>query len=138
MHRRAFERVGIRPSDRHDGPVWDLAAPAVLALAADPLLGVVDTAFVGRLGPEALVRLRQGYVHSASTLSIESRSIVLGLLRYPLRPLECLSLSLRKPAVRTRRWRPLTGSIASQHRSVNSTCGNTWPYSLSSASLLWA
>ena len=47
--------MGIRPSDRHDGPVWDLAGPAVLALAADPLLGVVDTAFVGRLGPEALV-----------------------------------------------------------------------------------
>ncbi len=47
--------MGIRPSDRHDGPVWDLAVPAVLALAADPLLGVVDTAFVGRLGPEALV-----------------------------------------------------------------------------------
>ena len=54
--RRALERVGIRPSDRHDGAVWDLAGPAVLALAADPLLGVVDTAFVGRLGPEALVR----------------------------------------------------------------------------------
>jgi hypothetical protein len=48
-------RAGIRPSGRHDTAIWELAGPAVLALAADPLLGVVDTAFVGRLGPEALV-----------------------------------------------------------------------------------
>lgn len=59
--------MGIRPSDRHDGPVWDLAAPAVLALAADPLLGVVDTAFVGRLGPEALVRFPMSCVRSTQT-----------------------------------------------------------------------
>lgn len=58
FRRWAFERVGIRPSDQHDAAVWNLAGPAVLALAADPLLGVVDTAFVGRLGPEALVRQR--------------------------------------------------------------------------------
>ena len=54
--RRVLAHVGIRPSGRHDAAIWDLAGPAVLALAADPLLGVVDTAFVGRLGPEALVR----------------------------------------------------------------------------------
>ena len=56
--RRVLARIGIRPSGRHDAAIWDLAGPAVLALAADPLLGVVDTAFVGRLGPEALVRAR--------------------------------------------------------------------------------
>ncbi len=39
----------------YDQAIWSLAAPAVLALAADPLLGMVDTAFVGRLGQEHLV-----------------------------------------------------------------------------------
>jgi hypothetical protein len=38
-----------------DKDIWQLAVPAALALAADPLLGMVDTALVGRLGSDELV-----------------------------------------------------------------------------------
>ncbi len=37
-----------------DLQIWALAVPALGALAADPLVSLVDTAFVGRLGTEAL------------------------------------------------------------------------------------
>lgn len=46
--------VGIDPSFRR---IMRLAIPALGALAADPLLSLVDTAFVGRLGSEALAAL---------------------------------------------------------------------------------
>ena len=39
----------------YDKEIMNLAIPAVLALAADPLLGIIDTAFVGRLGDNHLV-----------------------------------------------------------------------------------
>jgi Na+-driven multidrug efflux pump len=39
----------------HDKDILALALPAALALAADPLLGMVDTALVGRLGADELV-----------------------------------------------------------------------------------
>ena len=47
---------------RHPGRRWDrrilaLAAPALAALVADPLLSLVDTAFVGRLGRVELAAL---------------------------------------------------------------------------------
>jgi MATE family multidrug resistance protein len=41
----------------HDPAIFSLALPAVLALAADPLLQVVDTIFVGQTGPDALAAL---------------------------------------------------------------------------------
>ena len=42
---------------QYDKQIVDLAIPAVLALAADPLLSLVDTAFVGRLGSDELAAL---------------------------------------------------------------------------------
>ena len=39
---------------RHDREILRLAVPALGALAVDPLVSLVDTAFVGRLGAEAL------------------------------------------------------------------------------------
>ena len=47
------------PALRHprDPAILSIALPAVLALAADPLLSVVDTLFVGRLGAEELAAL---------------------------------------------------------------------------------
>jgi hypothetical protein len=39
----------------HDSAILSLAGPALLALAADPLLSMVDTAFVGQLGAPELV-----------------------------------------------------------------------------------
>lgn len=42
-------------SSPHDGIIFSLAAPAILALAADPLLAMVDTAIVGHLGQNELV-----------------------------------------------------------------------------------
>ncbi|MGI8822178.1 MAG: MATE family efflux transporter, partial [Acidimicrobiia bacterium] len=38
----------------HDAAIFRLAIPALGALAADPLVALVDTAYVGRLGSEAL------------------------------------------------------------------------------------
>lgn len=38
----------------HDRKIFALAVPALGSLAIDPLVSLVDTAFVGRLGPEAL------------------------------------------------------------------------------------
>lgn len=40
-----------------DARIFALAIPAVGALAADPLLSLADTAFVARIGPEALAAL---------------------------------------------------------------------------------
>src|SRR5690625_333815 len=42
---------------RFDREIMLLALPALGALAADPLVSLVDTAFVGRLGPEPLAAL---------------------------------------------------------------------------------
>src|SRR5690625_7019060 len=40
-----------------DREIMLLALPALGALAADPLVSLIDTAFVGRLGPEPLAAL---------------------------------------------------------------------------------
>ncbi|PRW33758.1 MATE efflux family [Chlorella sorokiniana] len=44
-------------SSPHDSAIFALALPAVLALAADPLLSMVDTIFVGQAGTDALAAL---------------------------------------------------------------------------------
>ena len=44
-------------SRRFDREILALAVPALGALAADPLVSLVDTAFVGRLGPTELAAL---------------------------------------------------------------------------------
>lgn len=44
-------------ASKHDSAIAALALPAVLALAADPLLSMVDTVFVGRAGAEPLAAL---------------------------------------------------------------------------------
>jgi Na+-driven multidrug efflux pump len=44
-------------STQHDRDIMALALPAALALAADPLLGMIDTALVGRLGADELAAL---------------------------------------------------------------------------------
>lgn len=49
-------RLRFRP-DRLDRQILALALPATLALAADPLLSLVDTALVGRLGSVPLAAL---------------------------------------------------------------------------------
>lgn len=52
---RAKAIVSAFVSSPHDGIIFSLAAPAILALAADPLLAMVDTAIVGHLGQNELV-----------------------------------------------------------------------------------
>ena len=47
----------MRLRSRHDRAVAALAIPALGSLVADPLLGLVDTAFVGRLGSDSLAGL---------------------------------------------------------------------------------
>lgn len=51
------ESAGSWWSSQFDKDIFALAVPAALALAADPLLGMVDTALVGRLGSDELVSL---------------------------------------------------------------------------------
>ena len=46
--------MAILRRSRFDSEIFRLGAPALGALAADPLVSLVDTAFVGRLGAEAL------------------------------------------------------------------------------------
>ena len=55
---KPWQRLQL-PALRHprDPAILSIALPAVLALAADPLLSVVDTLFVGRLGAEELAAL---------------------------------------------------------------------------------
>ncbi|KAK3423043.1 hypothetical protein EUGRSUZ_G03383 [Eucalyptus grandis] len=43
--RRVFKR------DELGREIWEIAFPAALALAADPIASLIDTAFIGRLGP---------------------------------------------------------------------------------------
>lgn len=52
-------RLDVKIPGNHDkdADIFSLAIPAALALAADPLLQVVDTAFVGHAGPDALAAL---------------------------------------------------------------------------------
>lgn len=46
--------IGSFRRTSHDREIFRLAVPALGALAADPLVSLVDTAFVGRLGAESL------------------------------------------------------------------------------------
>ncbi len=50
-------REAFRLRSRHDRVVAALAIPALGSLVADPLLSLIDTAFVGRLGPDSLAGL---------------------------------------------------------------------------------
>ena len=43
--------------NRHDADILELSIPALAGLAADPLVSLVDTAFVGQLGPTPLAAL---------------------------------------------------------------------------------
>ena len=50
-------RAAFRRRSRHDPAIAALAVPALGSLIADPLLSLVDTAFVGRVGSDALAGL---------------------------------------------------------------------------------
>jgi len=50
-------REAFRLRTRHDRAIAALAVPALGSLIADPLLSLVDTAFVGRVGSDALAGL---------------------------------------------------------------------------------
>lgn len=41
--------------NKYDSKIFNLAIPALLTLAADPLLSIIDTIYVGRLGSNELV-----------------------------------------------------------------------------------
>jgi putative MATE family efflux protein len=66
---------------KHDKEVLALALPALGALAADPLVSLVDTAFVGRLGAEALGAL------GINTAIFTFAFIVFNFLAYATTPL---------------------------------------------------
>lgn len=50
------EKLGSQSSRQYDQQILAVSGPALIALAADPLLSLIDTAFVGQLGPAQLVR----------------------------------------------------------------------------------
>lgn len=58
QYRRLKRRLKLQPSQQYDDRILAISGPAVIALAADPLLSLIDTAFVGRLGPAELVNPR--------------------------------------------------------------------------------
>lgn len=72
MMRRAQSTILSLRSSPHDSLIFNLAAPAVLALAADPLLAMVDTAIVGQLGSSELVRASM-QTTDPQTLAVASR-----------------------------------------------------------------
>jgi len=49
--------VRLSLTSSHDRDILDLAVPALAGLAADPLVSLIDTAFVGQLGPVPLAAL---------------------------------------------------------------------------------
>ena len=55
--RSPLRRLASRLSTPHDRPILKLAVPALAGLAADPLVSLVDTAFVGQLGSVPLAAL---------------------------------------------------------------------------------
>ena len=74
-------------STKHDAEIISLAAPALLALAADPLMSIVDTAFVGSGGAEPLAAL--GICSALFTFSF----LVFNFLATATTPLIATSLS---------------------------------------------
>lgn len=73
--------IGAVRNRVHDRAIRRLALPALGALAIDPLVSLVDTAFVGRLGAEALAALA---VASAVFLAVFA---VFNFLEYAVTPL---------------------------------------------------
>lgn len=63
-------------TSQYDKDIFALAVPAALALAADPLLGMVDTALVGRLGSDELVRVSSKH-DACSAVCMEGATIYL-------------------------------------------------------------
>lgn len=51
---RAFLRSDVFKADDLGKEITFIALPAVLALAADPLASLVDTAFIGRIGTDVM------------------------------------------------------------------------------------
>lgn len=83
--------------DRHAKEILALAVPALGALAIDPLVSLVDTAFVGRLGPVPLGAL--GVNVSVFSLAF----VVFNFLAYGTTPLvsDALARGHREEAART-------------------------------------
>lgn len=70
----------------HDAEIARLAIPALGALAADPLVSLVDTAFVGRLGPEPLGAL------GVDTAAFSFAFVLFNFLAYGTTPLVASAL----------------------------------------------
>lgn len=85
-------------SDRRqlDREIFRLAWPALGALAADPLVSLVDTAWVGRLGADALAVL------GVATTVLVSFFFVFNFLAYGATPLIGSALGRGEPAVAAR------------------------------------
>jgi hypothetical protein len=72
-YQRFLSRLGLNPDAANDESIIALAVPAVLALAADPLLSLVDTAYVGRIGPDELVRWARPHTHCSCPTCLSSQ-----------------------------------------------------------------
>ena len=78
--------IGAFRRSPYDREIIRIGLPALGALAADPLVSLVDTAFVGRLGPEALASVA---IASAVFVAIFA---VFNFLEYAVTPLVARSL----------------------------------------------
>lgn len=54
LYTKVKRQLGIQSSRNYDDQILAVSGPALIALAADPLLSLIDTAFVGKLGPAEL------------------------------------------------------------------------------------
>ena len=81
---------------RLDREILKLALPALGALAADPLVSLVDTAWVGRLGADALAIL------GVATTVLVSFFFVFNFLAYGATPLIGAALGRREPDLAAR------------------------------------
>lgn len=65
-------KLGFQSSRQYDQQILAVSGPALIALAADPLLSLIDTAFVGQLGPAQLVRI---YLSQSTPKNLQNSTI---------------------------------------------------------------
>ena len=79
---RAKDDDGARESDEGslDAAIFALALPAVASLLLDPVLGVVDTAFVGRIRGEGAAEALGGLAVATAVFNFSFKLFNLSLI----------------------------------------------------------
>ena len=102
-------RSTVRDIRAELGPMFRLGLPVVIGELGWMAMGVVDTVMVGDLGAEALLLLREGEVHSLSSL----RAFGSGFQRGSRFSAKARGPSAKSGWLQCRRSRPQAASSAS-------------------------